>query len=294
MKMTLETKKKFVGLAFISPFLVGLAIIFFPSIIRGLVFSFSEINIAIGGYTLTNIGFEHYRNALYDNPWFVQELVASIWNMLLNVPLIIAFSFFIAGILNQRFKGRTLARSILFLPVIVSAGVIAKVDNIEVLLGLAQSEQTEEVLTHVNVSAFFLRAGLPPQFVTYVTDAISRIYQVIIDSGVQILIFLAALQTIPPSLYEASAIEGATGWENFWKITFPMLSPYILTAAVYGIIDLLSSYRSPVMNVITYTATGMNANMPYSIAMSFLFFSAVIAILVFFIFLISKIVFYYD
>ena len=294
MKISMKQKKALAGLGFVSPLVIGLLIIFIPSIVKALIFSVSNININSLGYTLENVGVTHFKNALQDNPLFVQELVASIWNMVLNVPLIIAFSFFMAGILNQNFHGRTFIRAILFLPVIVSAGVIVKLDDLDLIAGIVQSGQVAEAVASIDITKMFLTVGIPPQFVTYIAEAVSRIYQVITDAGVQILIFLAALQTIPISLYEASTIEGATSWENFWKITFPMLSPYILTNAVYSVIDSLASYKSPVMQVITDMAQGSNSNMPYSIAMAFLFFATVVVILVLFVFLISRVVFYYE
>lgn len=293
MRITMRQKKALVGLGFVSPLIIGLALILIPSLIRAVIFSLNEINIRAGGYTLDYVGLQFYNYAFKKDPWYVRELVATITNMLVNVPLIIAFSFFISSILNQQFRGRTFVRGVLFLPVIITAGVISKLDDLEVITGLSQSGSVVEAITSIDLTNTLLLVGVPPQFVTYVTDVISRIYQVITDSGVQILVFLAALQTIPPSLFEASTIEGATGWENFWKITFPMLSPYILTNAVYSIIDSLGSYKSPVMQVINYYGS-TKSELSYSIAMAFIFFSAAALILALFVFLISRIVFYYD
>lgn len=293
MRITMRQKKALVGLGFVSPLIIGLALILIPSLVRAVIFSLNEINVGSGGYTLEYVGLQFYNDAFKKDPWYVRELVATITNMLVNVPLIIAFSFFISGILNQQFRGRTFVRGVLFLPVIITAGVISKLDDLEVLTGLSQSGSVVEAITSIDLTNTLLMVGVPPQFVTYVTEVISRIYQVITDSGVQILVFLAALQTIPPSLFEASNIEGATGWENFWKITFPMLSPYILTNAVYSIIDSLGSYKSPVMRVINYYGA-TRSELSYSIAMAFVFFGAAALILALFVFLISRIVFYYD
>jgi len=226
--------------------------------------------------------------------WFVQELVATIWQMIINVPLIIAFSCLMAGMINQNFKGRTFVRAVLFLPVIISAGVVLKVDTSGSVMGISQSGEIADAVASMDIANLFLKIGFPEQFVTEISEIIDRIYEVITQSGVQILVLLAALQTMSPSLYEASSMEGATPWENFWKITFPMLSPYMLTCAVYTIIDSLASYNSPIMRVITETAQGSNANMSYSIAMAFIFFGVSSAILAAFVVLISRVVFYYD
>lgn len=293
-RMTMKNKRAVVGLLFIAPFIIGLLIIFIPSLVKAILFSFSDIIIRGNGYVLENVGLKYYKDAFVDNAWFVQELVATIWQMIINVPLIIAFSCLMAGMINQNFKGRTFVRAVLFLPVIISAGVVLKVDTSGSVMGISQSGEIADAVASMDIANLFLKIGFPEQFVTEISEIIDRIYEVITQSGVQILVLLAALQTMSSSLYEASSMEGATPWENFWKITFPMLSPYMLTCAVYTIIDSLASYNSPIMRVITETAQGSNANMSYSIAMAFIFFGVSSAILAAFVVMISRVVFYYD
>ena len=150
-----------------------------------------------------------------------------------------------------------------------------------------------ESVSTVDLSNLLISIGLPTAIIGYLSQAVSHLYEVINSSGVQILIFLAALQTISPSIYEAATMDGATAWEKFWKVTFPMLSPYILTNTVYTLIDLLSSDRSTVLSVIIQTAQG-NLNYSLSTAMAFIFFAVVIVILGVFVGLISRLVFYYD
>ena len=112
--------------------------------------------------------------------------------------------------------------------------------------------------------------SLPPTLLE-LNNLISLFFTLVsfIFSRVQILIFLAALQTISPSIYEAATMDGATAWEKFWKVTFPMLSPYILTNTVYTLIELISSDRSPVLSTIVKTAQN-NINYSLSTAMAFL------------------------
>lgn len=294
--MSLKNKRALAGYGFIAPFLLGLLLIFGPSIIKALAFSLSNIimNTDGSGYTLDWVGIAHYDQAITGHAWYTQELMNTFWRLLYNVPLVIAFSFFIAGILNKDFKGRTAVRAILFLPVVISAGVLAKVDNVTELNNFAQSDQVAEAINSIDITNFIINLGIPNSIVNIITTSIARIYEVITSSGVQILIFLAALQSISPSLYEASTMEGATGWENFWKITFPMLSPYILVCAVYTVIDLVSSFKSPVMKVIDSVANSSLDQRSLSIAMAFIFFAMAGAMLLVFVFLISRMVFYYD
>ena len=292
-QMSLKNKRALAGYGFIAPFVIGMLLIFGPSIIKAMVFSLSNIimNTDGSGYTLEFMGITHYQKAINENAWFIQELMNSFWRLVYNVPLVIAFSFFIAGILNKDFKGRTAVRAILFLPVVISAGVLARVDNVGELSSFAQSDQVSEAVAAIDITNVIIEMGIPNKIVNIITTSISRIYEVITSSGVQILIFLAAMQSISPSLYEASTMEGATGWENFWKITFPMLSPYILVSAVYTVIDLVSSYKSSVMTVIDSVAL---SDRSLSIAMAFIFFGMAALILLVVVFLVSRLVFYYD
>ena len=294
-KLTLVNRRSIAGVAFISPFLIGAAIIFIPSIVQAFLFSLNELKIRPGSYEMDFQGFLYYKEALLEHATFSKTLISTVVNMLVNIPLVIVFSFFISTILNTEFRGRTAVRAILFLPVIVSSGVLVSLPSVSVVNGvLTTGSNTSGSVSAVDLSNLLVTIGLPAGIVTYLSQAISRLYEVINSSGVQILIFLAALQTISPAIYEAATIDGCTAWEKFWKITFPMLSPYILTNTVYSLIDLLSSEKSEAITVILSVAKSGTMDISLSAAMSFIFFGAVVVILAVFSFLISRLVFYYD
>lgn len=290
-KLTLRRRRSIAGLLFVLPFILGLAIIFIPSMIKAGIFSVNKITLTGSGYDLTFVGGSYFSRALTEHPIYRRELLTSVGNMFFNSIFIIVFSFFMAGVLNQKFRGRAVMRAILFLPVIVSAGVIAMIDS-QAALDMTQSTTT--VSSSLDSSALLISLGLPASMIEFISDVLDRIYQIISDSGVQILIFLAALQTISPSLYDASTMDGATGWENFWKITFPMLSPYILANTVYTVVDSLASYKNPVMQVIMETAQSSGGDLAYSVAMSFIYFAVEAVILAVLVLAVSRIVFYYN
>lgn len=131
--------------------------------------------------------------------------------------------------------------------------------------------------------------GLPLSFVDYIVDAILRIYEIITSSGVQILIFLAALQSVPGAMYEVAKIEGATAYESFWKITFPLVSPLILTNVIYTIIDSFSG--SSVTQMIFSTAF-TTQNFGLSAAMSWIYTLIISLVLVIVGYVLSKRVHY--
>ena len=295
--LALAQKRGIAGWCFIAPFVLGLAMIFIPSLILAVSFSFNAITINPTGYTLEFVGWDYYRTALAENAWYVRNLTETFTDMLTNVPLILAFSFIMSGILNQNFLGRGLARVILFLPVIIMSGIIVKMDTASLngLTGFGGTAGTvNEAVRALDIQRLLLRMNVAPDIIETISKAVANLYTVINTSGVQILIFLAALQTIPSSLYEASTVEGASGWESFWKITFPMLTPYILANVVYTVVDSLASYNTPVMQVIMETAQASYGDLSLSIAMSFIFFVMVAAILAVVSFLVSRMVFYYE
>lgn len=289
--LSLMGKRAVSGYLFILPFILGLIGVFIPSLIDAIIYSTHQITNTPTGYELDFVGLKYFLS-IRDNGWYLWELQGTVTRMFYNIPLIIFFSFFMALLLNQEFKGRTVARAILFLPVIISSGVILTADKTGALMGLMEAGDTIDAINSMDITTFLINIGLSPSICETISTVMTNIYAVISQSGVQILIFLSALQTISPSLYEASSIEGATGWENFWKITFPMLSPYILTNAVYTIIDAATSHTSSFMGVID--SVNLHEGMEMAIAFSLIFFLVIAAILGVFVLLISRLVFYYD
>lgn len=298
-KLSLLGKEAIAGLGFVLPFLIGFFCLFLPMIIRSVSFSFSNMEVQSTGYVLTPAaknGWEHYIRALTIDPDFNRQLLGAIVNMFTQVPLILIFSFFMANLLNQNFHGRAVARSILFFPVILTSGVVLGLESSDLLLTtLNPSQLTEgDMSTFVNVSRLLTEyTDLPSSVILFLTRAVNSIYDIIIASGVQILIFLAGLQSISPSLYEASDMEGATAWESFWKITFPMISPLILVNSIYTIIDAFTSETNQIMVDIRNT---IFQEVKYGLgsAMAWIYFICIGVILLICGGMISRHVFYID
>lgn len=296
-RITLTQRRALLGLVFILPWLVGFIFLFAIPLFESMHYSFTELKIAPGGYELSFVGMDNYREALFINPNYNRILTESITEMLWNVPMILFFSLFSAVLLNQKFRGRPLARAIFFLPVILASGAIASAQESGLINLTGSSEVAEELGKaqygfDVQSLVFLLDgAGLPNWFIEYIVDAVERIYEIIRSSGVQILIFLAALQSVPPAMYEVAKIEGATGYEAFWKITFPMVSPLILTNIIYTIID---SFSNSEVTQIIYETAFMSHDFGLSAAMSWLYTIVVSLILLIIGFLVSRRVFYYE
>ncbi len=289
---SLQSKKQRAGWIFVLPFIIGLALIYIPIVYNSIWVSFNSFSVAkYGGYTLEFVGLDNYSYALFSDTTFVQTLVTGIKSLIINIPAIVIFSLFMAVLLNQKMMGRAVFRAIFFVPVILCTGLVDKMDTANKLLdnmnttegidtGATEdaSEGVSQIISTMDIEMLFSSMKVGTGLVKYVTDLVNSVYDIINQSGVQMLIFLAGLQSISPAIYESCSIDGATTWETFWKITFPMISPMILVNTVYTVIDSFTSSKNQVMSYISdvYSTTGGNVR---SAAMSWIYFILVIAVI---------------
>ncbi|GIO66012.1 sugar ABC transporter permease [Paenibacillus sp. FSL M7-1455] len=292
-RRTYAEQKALWGFIYVLPWLLGFLLFFLIPLVSSLRYSFSSIEANANGMKISFIGISNYVEALTVNTSFNRTLTTSIVNMVINVPLIVIFSLFLAVLLNQKFVGRAIARSIFFLPVILASGVIANLETTSLVQAINEQNAGGAVsgLGTSELTRIMLNSGVSENVVAYLTSAVDRIYQIVSQSGVQILIFLAGIQSVSPQLYEASKIEGATGYEAFWKITLPMVSPLILVNVIYTIIDSFS--RSEMTTLIRETGF-TNFNFGLSSAMAWIYFLAIMVILSIITFFISKRIFYQE
>lgn len=294
--MSLQEKKGLWGWVFILPWIIGFTIFFAVPLIQSFIYSLSELSLTTTGMNLEFLGISNYVNALTQNVDFNQTLIEVVVDMLVNVPLIVIFSLFVAVVLNQQFKGRMLARAVFFLPVILASGVIFNIESGDFLQSImsgagAEEESFQAGLRSFQLEMLLLDAGINEYIIEYLTGAVNRIYEIVGASGVQILIFLAGLQSISPQLYEVAKIEGATGYEAFWKITFPLISPLILTNIIYSIID---SFTDNDMTTLIQETAFDDFNFGLSGAMGWMYFIVISIILLVSTYFVSRRVFYQD
>lgn len=287
---SLDKRKARAGWIFVLPFIIGLILIYLPVIYDSIKYSFNEIKILQGGgYQLNWIGFENYQEAIFVDPSYVRTLTAGVQQLIFDIPAIVIFALFIAVLLNQKMVGRAAFRAIFFVPVILSTGLISDIDIGNALLSYmgdtsrgidtgAQVNTTSQIVSMADIGWLFRSMAVGTELVTYVTGAINNIYDIINRSGVQMLIFLAGLQSIAPAIYESCSIDGASAWETFWKITIPMISPMILVCTIYTVIDSFTASSNSVMRYIStiYNQPGGNV---LSSAMSWMYFVIVVLVI---------------
>jgi len=297
-RLTLEGRKAAYGYLFILPWIIGFLFFFIKPLIQTAQFSFSDLSVEPTGYVLEYVGIKNYRDAFLSDANFPRNLTGSIKKMLTDTPVILIFSFFAALLLKQKFIGNSAVKTVFFLPVILASGVFSKMQaqvanlNTEDLkAAMSEGMQAIPILQSVKLEQILLDAGLE-KLVPYITGPVNNIFNIMSLSGIQIFIFLAGLHSIHPSLFEACYIEGATGWETFWKITFPMISPLILVNTVYTVIDSFTAYSNTTMTYIYNAAFGL-FKFGFSSAMAWIYFLCIGAILGIVMLLVSKRIFYY-
>jgi len=280
-KMTIRRRAGMTGRMFVLPFYIGFAAFFLFPALESFRFAFSTVTSEVGGFNVDFIGLKNFRILFTQNPDYVRRLVNSVLNMLYQVPLILVSAFFLALLLNQKFRGRTFARAVFFLPVIVASGAVMSIISGDAFAGNVMSgqigEQIGSSVSSKGLADFFYELGMGAELVEYFSSIAQNIYGLLWRTGIQMLIFLSALQTISPSLYEASSIEGATAWENFWMITFPMILPMMYVNLVYTVVDSFTDSGNLVMYVIMRNTQDLKLGM--ASAMGWLYFLIIALIL---------------
>ena len=284
--LSLEKKNGLSGWFFIAPFVIGILLVYGEVVIDSFLFTLNSVQPGTDGYTLSFLGLNSYKYALFTHPTFVKDVLTSLGTLLLQAPVTVFFSLFIAVILNQKMHGRAFFRAMFFLPVVVATGVVAKADmtnaileNMESMAGVSMGGQMDTGGFSVqNIQVLLEGMYIDSTIVEYIVALVDNIYGIVSSCGVQIILFLAGLQGISPSIYESAQIEGATGWETFWKITVPMISPIIFVNVIYSVVDMFTRADNTIMVLIDDMAFN-KMNYSVSSAMAWLYFAALSVIL---------------
>ncbi len=246
------------GYFFILPWLIGIVLFLLYPLGQSFRYIWYNIRITPRGTKFNFIGTGNFTQIWMEDPEFPQQLVTYIWQTIVEVPIIVVFSLLIAMMLNQKIKGRSFFRLVFFLPVIIVSGPVM---NMLVSEGAA-------TIPALNVQSVItaLDRVLPTAVAQNIGDMFSNMIMILWYSGVQILIFLSALQKIDPGLYEAAKMDGGSDWECFWKITLPTIKPMILINAVYTVIFLSSNEQNQLINLIKTAMFSATAERGYGYA----------------------------
>ena len=241
MKLSYNTKRKLYGFTFLLPFLLGFVMFFAKPLWETIFYSFQKITIdEVGNMVFTPIGFQNYIDLFTTEVSTAKTQILRVFsdenvNMLIDAPLITLLSLFLALLANRQFKGRAVVRMIFFLPIILGLEVVT--DMMTITTG-TDTLQTGGLFAESFVARALVRyTSIPMTYLSPIIEFVENIFNIISRSGVQTLVFLAALQSISPSMYEVAKIEGATGYETFWKVTIPSVMHIVVFVVIYTIVD---------------------------------------------------------
>lgn len=238
----LEKREALAGYAFIAPWLVGVLLFLLYPLCQSFYYMWFNIRITPLKTVFTYVGTGNFTQIWLENPEFPQQIVTYLWQTVLEVPIIVVFALMIAMMLNGNIRLKGFFRLVFFLPVIIVSGPVM---NMLVSEGAAS-------IPAMNVQSIVsaLDTFLPTKVAQSIGEIFSNMIMILWYSGVQILIFLSALQKIDPALYEAAKIDGGSKWECFWKITLPTIKPMILLNAIYSVIFLSGNEQNELINMI--------------------------------------------
>ncbi len=277
------------GYFFILPWVVGICIFFLSGVANSLLYSFYNLKLDNGLQLIPLTGTDAAGNTVYTPlanyvSVFNKELNYPVTlanfavSLILQLPVIIAFSLIIALMLNGKIRGRGIFRTIFFLPVIIATG--------PVMSQLTAQGVSSVPMVSQNVISSIL-ADMPEFIATPINDLFSQLILILWNSGIQILIFLAGLQKVSTAMYEAAKIDGASGWETFWKITLPTLRSMILLNSIYTVVTLATGSTNPIIDLIYNATYAVTKGYSYAAAMTWMY-TVIVAILLLITFLIVK------
>ncbi len=287
MKMSYQSKKAVYGFLFTIPWLIGAVIFFVAPVLLSFLFSINEVDSV--SFQFTYIGFKQYSEFFVGNATFLPELTKSIRDMLLSVVMVMFFSLFIANILVAKFRGSRFFQTVFFLPFIISTSMVIYIINGSMEAGgdVGQSMELQltifrNILASTNISA---------DIGSTLEEMLNSMINVSWKCGLQIVLFMAAIRNISPSVKEAAVIEGATGWETFWKITFPMISPVFQLNLIYSIIDSFMDQSNGIVSWIEGLSSGLE--LTASTTLACIYYGIVFIIIGILLLLLRKHIFYY-
>lgn len=266
-----RTREALSGYAFVLIWIIGFAVFTLVPLLQTFFYSFNAVTVSATGINMQSVEWQNYTRALFTDPTFVELLIEYAVETLVSVPIILIFSLIIALFLNLNIKFKGVFRTIFFLPVVITSGPVIQElvsQGAATVPGLAFSDSITEFL-----------AQLPNYLRNPIEYLLTSFILILWFSGVQILIYLSGLQKIDSSIYEAAAIDGASAWEAFWKITLPSLSTTTIVVAVYTIITLSHFSENKVIKYISSQTFAVGGGIGYSSAMSFVYFMVLILLL---------------
>lgn len=235
-KVSIASKNAIVGYLFVMPWIIGfIALVVYP-FGRIIYFSFNNVSLYQTTYTYTYVGWRNFERILMEDIDFVIEVQNFVVRVLLFTPVIVTLAIILAILLNQNFKGKGFFRMIFFLPIIILNGELLNTISSYGGMDIDLNRLVIDIITTL----------IPMGAVSVFISIFELIIEVLWYTGVPVLIFLAMLQKIDRSLYEAAQMDGANAWSIFWKITLPSIYPAVSVSIVFIVVFLANFDGNPI------------------------------------------------
>lgn len=267
-KFRLERRKAIAGWGFISPWIVGFAVFMAYPFIKSIGMSFSKIT-DIATLESEFVGFDNFLYAFTVDVNFLPMFLETVTSTVLWTPVIVVFSLFIAVLINGNIRGKGIFKSVFFLPVLLGNGYVLKQ-----FLDMGVTG-TGGILTIPD--SFYQLAGDVAGGM--IVSFIGQLTVILWKSCIQIVLFLAALQSVPDPLYESARVDAASEWVIFWKITLPMISPIVLLNCIYTLIDFFRDISNPIVDYIIQNGV-KSLNYSYGAAMGWVYFLFIFVVVI--------------
>lgn len=274
---TLEQRRESMGYAFILPWVIGVSLFFIYPMAQSLVFLFNKVEILAGDMLLQYVGMDNIYQVFMVDEMNLRLMVENVGSTFLNAVLVVLFSLIVAILINKPFRGRGICRALLALPILVSSSVLMQMFEEDLFRLSVESGAQASVFSGQIIENLLVKMGFSWEMVWDFTDIVARIMDLIWQSGIQILLFVAGMQAIPSSYMEVCQIEGATPWQSFWRVTFPLISPFLQLNFIFAVIDSFTLYSNPV--IVKINEYFQSLEYSYGMALSIAYFIGILLLL---------------
>lgn len=277
-QISIEKRRSLAGFTFIAPWIIGFFVLYIYPLIMSLVYTFNELNPVTS--ELSWAGISNYIYLFREDPDYLPTLLDSLKKSLYSVPSILVFSMVVSLLVNQKMPYSRFFRGIFFLPIIITSGVVLNIIQGDSMSSLLMSgERSSGMFEMVVLRNDLIALGLGETIVDFVMNLANDVFNLSWRSGVQILLFLTAMSSINPSVYEAADIDGCTAWERFWKITLPLVMPMTLVNIIFTLTEQFVT-RNAVLDMVINTANNMKFSLSSTIAWTyFVIITVIIAVI---------------
>lgn len=271
------------GYAFMAPWIIGFVIFTLFPFVMTIYLSFTNVKSTILGYEIEWTGLDNYYTAFFQNETFLPALLSYLKMIIPYTFIVVVLSFIIAYLLCKINTGKSILRTIYFLPVIIMSGPVMtqllSVQDAAASSTANMSDAAQATNAYSNIFIMQMIESYSQGLAKGLAGIFDQLSIILWFTGIPIVLFINGLQKINPSIYEAAKIDSANAWQIMWKITIPMLKSVGLIITVFTVIQ-LGMYDSinPVYELIEDATNDTNGGLGFAATYAWVY--SIIALLI--------------